>query len=85
MTLLGHLTMLALSLALSNDHADACAVLVNHVRSVIAILQCDAADSHAVRFLLRISSLFQLNEAEMLPYGGFPVHILTISNASSIL
>ena len=42
---------------------------------------------HAARFLSIISPLFQFNEAEMLPYGGFPVHILslTISNSSSIL
>ena len=40
---------------------------------------------HAAPFLSIISRLFQLNDAEMLPYGGFPVHILTISNASSIL
>ena len=40
---------------------------------------------HAARFLSIISPLFQLNEAEMLPYAGFPVHILTISILSSIL
>ena len=37
---------------------------------------------HAARL---ISPLFQLNDAKMLPCGGFPVHILTISNSSSFL
>ena len=76
---------LALSLALTNDLA--CVVFGQLIMFAVLSLYFDVTwpTLHAARFLSIISSLFQLNDAEMLSYGGFPVHILTISNSSSIL
>ena len=48
---------------------------------MLAVLSLYFNMSHGT--LSIISPLFQ--QAEIIPFGGFPVHILTISNPSSVL
>ena len=63
-------TIVILSMHLSNGLH----VMVNQVPCVAAILQCDVAHSTRNSLLLITSPSF--NEAEMLLYGDFPVHML---------